>query len=406
MKVVIFSHTFPRFEGDSAAPFMGNLASSLYKYLENLFVLIPYDSKIKLSRGYKIETFKYALINRFQLLGYSRTLEDDKKIKWYVYLLSPLYIFFGFYSLLKLVRFNKIDIISAHWIIPNGFIAFLVTRFYKIPYFVTIPGSDVYLSGKNRLFYIMTKLAAENAKVVISDNLKYLNQLYKLGIKPKETRIINYGVDINSFKIKKKDKDLMLEHNLLDDDFIVLGVGRIVQKKGFVYLVRAVKNLKKKIKNFKLIIVGDGNQKALLEKECIKYKIDKEVIFPGMINYNVLSKYYNLADVFVMPSIKDDSGNIDASPVALMEAMLSGLMVVITKGTIEESLGKNNKFLRFVKERNSQQISRAIEELHAISKQSINKLKTKQLIRNISIEQFSSDNVAKKYIKLFYESRG
>lgn len=406
MKVVIFSHTFPRFEGDSCAPFMGNLASSLYKKIKDLFVLIPYDHKIKKDRGYKIKTFKYAPFNSFHLLGYSRTLEDDKKLKWYVYLLSPLYILFGVISLLKLVRYQKIDLISAHWIIPNGFIAYLVTRLHKIPYIVTIPGSDVYLSGKNKFFYLMTKLAAENADVVISDNLKYLEQLKKLEIKPGKTKVINYGVNIDSFKIGNKDRELMLKYKFSENDFIILAVGRLVQKKGFIYLVRAAKNIKEKIKNFKLIIIGDGDQRVLLEKECTKYNLSKEVIFTGMIDYNVLPKYYNLADVFVMPSIKDDSGNIDASPVALMEAMLSGLMVVTTEGIVDESISKDNEFIRYVKERDPEQIFGSVAKLYKIFNQSSNKSGIKQLVRKTSIKLFSSDNVASRYIKLFNESVG
>jgi len=299
MRVLIFSHTFPRFEGDNSAPFMGNLANSLHKRVKDLFVFIPYDPKIKKDRGYKIKTFKYAFFDRFHLLGYSRTLQDDKKLRWYVNLLAPLYILFGFISLLKLVRSKNIDLISAHWIIPNGFIAYLVTWIYNVPYTVTIPGSDVYLSGKNRIFYLMTKLAAENADAVISDNLRYLEQLKKLGIKPKKTKIINYGVNVDSFKIRNKDKELISKYNLLENDFIVLAVGRLVQKKGFIYLIRAARNLKEKIRNFKLVIVGDGNQRVLLEKECAKYNLSNEVIFTGMIDYTALTKYYNLADVFV-----------------------------------------------------------------------------------------------------------
>src|SRR3989338_769068 len=299
MRVLIFSHTFPRFEGDNSAPFMGNLANSLHKRVKDLFVFIPYDPKIKKDRGYKIKTFKYAFFDRFHLLGYSRTLQDDKKLRWYVNLLAPLYILFGFISLLKLV---------------------------------------------------------------------------------------------------------ISKYNLLENDFIVLAVGRLVQKKGFIYLIRAARNLKEKIRNFKLVIVGDGNQRVLLEKECAKYNLSNEVIFTGMIDYTALTKYYNLADVFVMPSIRDDSGNIDASPVALMEAMLSGLMVVTTEGTIDESLRKRNKFLKFVKERNPEQITRSVGELYKLSKTSKSKLDIRQLIRRTSIAQFSSDSVADRYIKLFKES--
>jgi len=87
-----------------------------------------------------------------------------------------------------------------------------------------------------------------------------------------------------------------------------------------------------------------------------------------------------------------------------MEAMLSGLMVVTTEGTIDESLRKRNKFLKFVKERNPEQITRSVGELYKLSKTSKSKLDIRQLIRRTSIAQFSSDSVADRYIKLFKES--
>lgn len=402
MKVAILTHTFPRFPSDTAAPFMGNLADSLSK-LVNLYILTPFDKKLKIKKqkNYRVVPFKYFFLESAHVLGYSRTLQDDKKIKWNILILSPLYFLMGFIALLKLVKKEKIKIISAHWIIPNGFIAYLVWLFKKIPYTVTIPGSDIYLSSKNWLFKQMTKLAAENANLIISDNSRYLDQLSKLRIKPKKTLVINYGVKTDKFKILKKDNKLLDKYRIDKNDLIILAVGRLVQKKGFIYLIKSIPEISKKLKNLKLIIVGDGDQRDTFIEESKRLKIEDKVIFAGTIDYQSLPNYYNLADIFVMPSIMDDEGNIDASPVALMEAMLTGLMVVTTKGTIDQTIVSKNKYIKFTAERNPKELANQILFLSKEVIKSEDKGGIKKNIRNLSMEHFSSDNVAKRYKEVF-----
>lgn len=402
MKIVILTHTFPRFFGDSSAPFMGVLAEALSRFAK-LYVLIPFDVKLTLptKARYKLLSFKYAFFQKMHLLGYSRTLQDDKRIGIKMLLLSPLYILLGSYALLRLIRKEKIDLISAHWIIPNGFISFIVSKICKIPYTVTIPGSDIYLASKSKLYFMMAKVAAEGASVVISDSRRYLNQLSNLKIIPKKTLVINYGVNPAKFKIREKNIKLMKKLRIRKEETVLLSVGRIVQKKGFVYLIRAAAILKSRNICFKLIIIGDGNQKQKLIDEINKLKLNDLVILTGTIDYHMLSKYYNLADIFIMPSIKDDEGNIDASPVALMEAMLSGLMVVTTEETIDINLSKKNEFLKFTKERNPGQIADGVIYLNSYLKRKRNIKMIKSKIRQASLKQFSALSVAKKYISLF-----
>lgn len=402
MKIVILTHTFPRFFGDSSAPFMGVLAEALSRFAK-LYVLIPFDVKLTLptKARYRLLSFKYAFFQKMHLLGYSRTLQDDKRIGIKMLLLSPLYILLGSYALLRLIRKEKIDLISAHWIIPNGFISFIVSKICKIPYTVTIPGSDIYLASKSKLYFMMAKVAAEGASVVISDSRRYLNQLSNLKIIPKKTLVINYGVNPAKFKIREKNIKLMKKLRIKKEETVLLSVGRIVQKKGFVYLIRAAAILKSRNICFKLIIIGDGNQKHKLIDEINKLKLNDLVILTGTIDYHMLSKYYNLADIFIMPSIKDDEGNIDASPVALMEAMLSGLMVVTTEETIDINLSKKNEFLKFTKERNPGQIADGVIYLNSYLKRKRNIKMIKSKIRQASLKQFSALNVAKKYISLF-----
>ena len=396
MKVCILTHTFPRFPGDTAAPFMGILADAISERGHKVFVLTPFDEKIETKyRSYKLITYKYIYPDKLHTLGYSKTLQDDKSMSIISYLLSPFLYFFGLVALLKLIKKENIDIICAHWIIPNGFISTVAKILTGVRYTTTIPGSDVYMGSKNYFFKWMVGRAAMNAEYVLSDSSHYLKQLNDLGFFPERTKVIRYGVDTKKFKPTKKDVDLLKKLNINNNQPVVLAVGRMVAKKGFKYLVKAMSLVVKKIPNVKLVMVGDGDQRQILEKEVNKLKIKNNVIFTGTISYDELSKYYNIADVFVMPSIKDEKGNIDASPVTMMEAMACGASVIATKFSGSDDIIIKGRTGYLVKEKNSKEISSSI--INLLSK----KIDLKKEIKQIAKNNFSSKSIAKKYEDIF-----
>lgn len=396
-KICILTHTFPRFRGDTAAPFMGELATALSKESE-VFVLLPFDNKLDNNRSYpyKIVSYSY-FIKKWQNLGYSRTLKNDQKIKVWSLLLSPFLIFMACVSLIRLCRREKIDLVSAHWIIPNGFIAYIGYIFTKTPYTITIPGSDIYLGGKNWLYRIMTYLASKNASCIIADSGYYLDQFNKIIKLSKKERVIGYGVDTLKFKVKSKPKDLLTKFGINQSQRVILGVGRLVTKKGFIYLIRAVAKLVAKKIDFKLIIVGDGDEYRRLVEEVEGLGLEKYIIFAGTISYSNLSRYYNLADIFVMPSIQDEEGNIDASPVAMMEAMSSGLPVVATKFSAGREIIKEGINGYLAQQKSSKDIAKGM----LMFLEPKNALRAK--VRQIAVENFSSLITAKKYNSIFSE---
>ena len=399
MKICIFTHTFPRFRGDSAAPFMGNLARALGQMGHQVYVLVPFDPKIDLKsvKDYKIVTYKYIFPTGFHILGYSRTFKQNKQLTLATYLIAPLMYLFGFIALLRLVKKTDIDIVSAHWMIPGGLIARGVKALNKTPYVVTIPGADVYMGSRNRVFKEMVGVAALGADYVISDSAHYINQLKALGFHPKNINIIRYGVDTKAFIPTGKNIGILKDLGLKGSDQIILSVGRMEAKKGFIYLVRAFKQTLAVKPRTKLVFVGDGYEKARLEKEVKSLKLERNVIFVGSISYDKLNDYYNLADVFVMPSIQDKEGNTDASPVALMEAMSCGVRVGATKysGSTEFLNGRTG-FL--VKEKTSLQIAQAIVKLLSNKEP---RFMVQKEVRKMAEKNFSLQIISKKYIEIF-----
>jgi glycosyltransferase involved in cell wall biosynthesis len=334
MKICIVTQTFPRFREDATAPFMFGLCQGLYKAGNSVYVFAPYDRMYKkryLPSYVKLYTYKYIWPPSLHLMGYSRSLVNDKKLRFRVFMLAPFYFFFGFLNLFFFVKRERIDVLSAHWLLPNGFLAVLVKKFTGVKVVSTLPGSDVYLAKKNNLYKAFAVFSANNSDGITSNSLQLKKDLVSLGARIRKFKQIIYSVDTSVFKpsikgVAKLRKKLGIEKN----DIIVLGVGRLVEKKGFSYLITAAAKLIAKNRNVKVILVGDGDQRRQLEEQSVHLDIAKHVIFVGMVSYDLLSVYYNLADVFILPSVRDSEGNLDDQSVSVIEAMSCGKPVVTT----------------------------------------------------------------------------
>jgi phosphatidylinositol alpha-mannosyltransferase len=166
-------------------------------------------------------------------------------------------------------------------------------------------------------------------------NLKYFRQYSG----PKT--VIPNGIDLKIFnpkapKIKK----------YLDEKINILFLGRIEERKGLIYLLRAYKILEKILnsrlkENLRLIIGGDGPLKRECQEWARKNRL-KNVIFEGKIPEEKTPSYYSSADIFCAPSIFGESFGI-----VLIEAMASGLPVVAfaNKGYKSVLVNKGARFL-------------------------------------------------------------
>lgn len=101
----------------------------------------------------------------------------------------------------------------------------------------------------------------------------------------------------------------------------VLYVGRLVDWKAVDILIDAI--AKCEVKNIRLNVVGDGPERAALESQVVKKCPDK-VIFYGQIPFAEINQYYDEADIFVLPSVRECGGAV------VLEAMSRGLPVIAT----------------------------------------------------------------------------
>lgn len=136
------------------------------------------------------------------------------------------------------------------------------------------------------------------------------------------------GISLEQFKPGPKPSDLLSKYNI-NEEPIIICVGRLVRRKGQDNLIKALPIIKREIPKAKLILVGEGKLRKKLEKLAIKNKVYESVIFTGRVSYSDLPRYFLLGDVFAMPSRSRNFGlEVEGLGIVYLEASASGLPVV------------------------------------------------------------------------------
>jgi glycosyltransferase involved in cell wall biosynthesis len=154
---------------------------------------------------------------------------------------------------------------------------------------------------------------AGEAACVVACNTDVARDIRNLGA---SVHLLPHGVDLQRFKSTGGSSNGVLR---------LLAVGRLVEKKGFDFLIAALAGLKIP---FALTIVGDGPERERLRQLVHLNNLENHVVFFGSATHSDLPRMYLEADVVVVPSVQDRSGDRDGLPNVVLEAMASGRAVV------------------------------------------------------------------------------
>jgi glycosyltransferase involved in cell wall biosynthesis len=288
----------------------------------------------------------------------------------------------------RLIKKNKYDLSHSFFTVPCGFLSLLFKWKSKIPYVVSLRGSDVPgYSERFKLLYMfirpLARLIWKNAAQVIA-NSQGLKELALKTNPAQDIGVIFNGVDINNFfpDEKRRDPSRFL---------ITVGASRVTARKGINYLIEAIKILSAEYPNIYFKVLGEGNDRIRLEKLSQELKLESRVDFIGRIPREETAKYYQEADVFVLPSTNEGMSN------ALLEALASGLPVIVTEvgGTLELVQNGINGYV--VPLRDADSIAKALKKM-------IDDKNSRMRMGNENrkkAESMSWNNVANKYVSIY-----
>lgn len=395
LKILIITSKFPRYKGDAQPPFSYDLARHLLKEGCEVHVIAPHDFKAKKTEvfdGIYVYRFRYFFPTSMQKVAYGPGIPDNIKNSFLAKIQALPFTISEILLTKKIVKKINPDIIHAHWAFPQGLAAMLSGK----PYITTIYGGEVFMAKKYHLVKTLDKIIRKSKRSFsITRGLRA--EMRRAGIKS-EIGIMPLGVDIETFHPGVKGDDKIREKYCKKNEFMILNVARLVEKKGQKYLLEAFSQVIREVPNARLVIVGDGPLYDELKNRARKLGLLGKVFFTKEINHAELPKYYSAADLFVLPSTIDTIGNVETQGVVLLEAMASKCFVIGTNtGGIPDVISSENVGI-LVKNNESDMLAKKI--IVVLSDSALRKRIAENAYRYV-ISNFSWKMIAKKYVLEF-----
>ena len=237
--------------------------------------------------------------------------------------------FFGNYGVKKFLKVNKIEVVLANYGMPGAHMA-PICKALNIPMLVIFHGHDA--TDKKLLHEYRNKYKSmfDYATYIIAVSEEMKKRLIVAGANPEKINLIPYGVDVDKFKPGT--------YNEVKKNF--LAVGRFTEKKGPLFTIGAFYKTLQKHPNAILIMVG--GKTGLFEKceNLVKQlNIGESVIFKGVLNSEEIADLMGTSLAFVQHSITGSNGDMEGTPLGILEASASGLPVISTlHGGIKEAV--------------------------------------------------------------------
>jgi phosphatidyl-myo-inositol dimannoside synthase len=218
----------------------------------------------------------------------------------------------------RIIKQESIDV-TVYGYIMFGLIGLILNLLYRKKYTVAVHGLDVLQLTRFFLLRWMVKAILYRSSSVMV-NSEYTKRIVQgLGVKDDRIEIVYPGVD-ESFDRMEKDPVLVERHNL-QGKYVLMTLGRLVQRKGFDMVIKSLPDIKKCIPNVVYLVVGNGPEREALEKLVQELGVQEHVVFAGRVSDEDMVKYYNLCDLFVMPSrYVESKGDVEGFGIVYLEA--------------------------------------------------------------------------------------
>jgi phosphatidylinositol alpha-1,6-mannosyltransferase len=185
------------------------------------------------------------------------------------------------------------------------------------------------------------RLALQGANCVLANSRFTAQLVERAGVRPEAIKVIPLGCNTEKYRPREPNPQLrerILGHRL--DDFIILSVGKLTERKGQDMVIRALPAVRKALPGVTYVIVGDGPFKQDLEGLASSLNVRDHIFFAGKVSDGELPDFYALCDVFTMPSrARLDFHDVEGFGLVFLEAGASGKPVVAGRsGGVEDAV--------------------------------------------------------------------
>jgi glycosyltransferase involved in cell wall biosynthesis len=218
-------------------------------------------------------------------------------------------------GVLSEARRRGVEHVHAHWATMPALAAYFMRRIEGLPYSLSAHAWDIYAE---RTLLREKMLAAE---FVVTCTAANRETLVELGVPREKVHVSYHGLDFGALPTPRFDRTGPMR---------LLAVGRLVEQKGFAFLIEAAAELRRRGHALELRIIGEGPVRGALEERLTARGLEDAARLPGQLPQREVFEAYRWASCFVAPSVIASDGDRDGIPNVVLEAMSQGVPVVST----------------------------------------------------------------------------
>lgn len=363
--VVMVTSSYPRFPGDSVGTFMEPIAKAVAARGHDVHVVAPWHPLVARGArddGVMFHFYKYAPLESLNVFGYAAALRADVSLRAAAYVAAPLALAAGWRTARAVARQHSATVMHGHWVIPGGPVAAAAAP--RLPLVISLHGSDVYVAETFAPARYVARRVLQRAGAITACSADLARRAETLGADRSRLEVVSYGVDPARFRpdplarAKRRASFGISAHVPL-----VFAAGRLVRKKGFEYLIDAIARLPATTGAL-TIIAGAGDLEAELRQRAAAHGLgDERLRLIGNLTQDDVAAWLATADIVVVPSVRDDSGNVDGLPNIVLEALASGTPLIATAAGGIGGVVEHDRTGLLVPERDASALAQAIAGL-------------------------------------------
>jgi N-acetyl-alpha-D-glucosaminyl L-malate synthase BshA len=294
-------------------------------------------------------------------------------------------------KLVDVVKFEKLDLLHVHYAIPHASAAYMAQQILKdqgveIPFITTLHGTDITLVGKDPSFepVINFSINKSNRVTAVSENLK--KETFELFDIKNNIEVIPNFICLKEYKLD--NNDYYKKRFAPNNEKIICHVSNFRKVKRIEDVIIAFEGISKEI-DTKLLLVGDGPERARLEQISRNSIFSKNIFFLGSLKST--KEVLNISDLFILPSSKESFG------LSALEAMACGVPVIASdSGGIPEVISHGESGLL-----------NSVGDTYQMTKNALKLLSNESLLESFKINaykqamKFDIEVILPKYEKLY-----
>jgi glycosyltransferase involved in cell wall biosynthesis len=307
--------------------------------------------------GVRVHRYRYGR-DAAETLAYAGTMADQVLRSWSARLRLVRLLVAARRALRVAVADFRPDVIHVHWWFPGGLAVWPVPP-RGVPIVLTSHGTDLFLLDRAAIARPVARRVFGCAREVTVISTPLAVRVRALGVPAERITVVPMPVEPDA-----AEHAAPLENDSRDAGLIVF-VGRLVERKGAEFAIRALAILRRTRADLsaRLIVAGDGPERDALRRLASDLAVSDAVEMTGTLSRDGVTALYRRASAFVLPAVTDWKGEQEGFGMVIVEAMLHALPVVASRSGGIPDIVRDGENGLLVAERDPEAIARALERV-------------------------------------------